>query len=514
MEITLNKTELASALTALGKLVSRTSLIKMYQAIQIEGRASTLFFRTRNVVEQIEFKMTVDLENDFPATLVEFEQFRLAVRNCKNKTLTLEIDNGEVFIGDVKLAPVKGRFPIPETIPDQDVCVTELPADTLSALSLLAPITDKESCSNKALAGINISGDGLTATNGKELSNIPLALEKTGSVTIPFPLALLATKAFGESGRLSTWQKDDETHFELTLGNWTWCAKAIKENYPNWKRIVPERTEATHYVSIQDDRAERLQHYLKSIPDDRGHNNGVKLSRLPEVPDNLHLESSNGMLFSIRAEFDPAWGDLSFVVRKEFLLRLLDAGHRKIELNDSFGPIVGTGGTGQYIAMPLHIKKPQEQAEQKTDDTTVGQPEVQPAIQIEQAAPQPVPKSTESVTKQNPPQIKENTHQTIPNTTPSNKEKNTMNENTTITHVVSAPTQTITTNQEPTKELNPLDELLANIEDMKAKIKVMFDDSASMARKVREVALAQRQKEREYLQTKRTIERIRTASGF
>ena len=89
-----------------------------------------------------------------------------------------------------------------------------------------------------------------------------------------------------------------------------------------------------------------------------------------------------------------------------------------------------------------------------------------------------------------------------------------MNENTTITHVVSAPTQTIATNQEPVKELNPLDELLANIEDMKAKIKVMFDDSASMARKVREVALAQRQKEREYQQTKRTIERIRTASGF
>ena len=89
-----------------------------------------------------------------------------------------------------------------------------------------------------------------------------------------------------------------------------------------------------------------------------------------------------------------------------------------------------------------------------------------------------------------------------------------MNESPTITHAVSAPVQTFTTNQEPVKELNPLDELLANIEDLKAKIKVMFDDSAAMARKVREVALVQRQKEREYQQTKRTIERIRTASGF
>ena len=69
-----------------------------------------------------------------------------------------------------------------------------------------------------------------------------------------------------------------------------------------------------------------------------------------------------------------------------------------------------------------------------------------------------------------------------------------MNENT-ITRTVSAPVQTATTNTEP---VNPLDELTANIEAMKAKLKAMFDESATMARKVREVALAQRQKEREY----------------
>ncbi len=84
----------------------------------------------------------------------------------------------------------------------------------------------------------------------------------------------------------------------------------------------------------------------------------------------------------------------------------------------------------------------------------------------------------------------------------------------TITHTVSASVQTFTPNNESAKELNPLDELAATIEAMKAKLKAMFDESAAMSRKVREVALVQRQKEREYVQTKRTIERIRTASGF
>ena len=511
MEILVIKNELASALTALGKLVSRTSLIKAYQGIEIEGKANMLYFRTRNVTEEIEFRLFADLEEDFPAVLVEFEQFRQTVRNCKNKTLKLEIDNGEVFIDGVKLASVKGSFPAREQISDQDVTVTELPADTLSALSMLAPISDKGADSRKVLGGINISRDGFTATNGKELANIPVQLEKTGNVTIPFPLVLLATKAFGEAGRLSTWQKDEDTYFELTLGAWTWRAKAFKENYPNWKRVVPEQNDKTHHVSFQEDRAERLKRYLKSIPDDKEHNNGVKLSRLPEVPDNLHLESSNGMLFSILAEFDPNWGDLSFSVRKEFLLRLLDAGHRRIELNDAFGPIVGTGGTGQYVAMPLFVKKPQVQPEQKQAESSTT--DIQTDVHPEQIASQPAPEPQESASEQIPPYKTENETPANPNNHP-NKEKPSMNETPTITHTVSAPVQTFAQNNEPAKELNPLDELIANIEDMKAKIKVMFDDSAAMARKVREVALAQRQKEREYLQTKRTIERIRTASGF
>ena len=513
MKIPVIKTELASALTALGKLVSRTSLIKAYQGIEIEGKANMLYFRTRNVIEQIEFRLFADLEEDFPATLVEFEQFRQVVRNCKKKELEIEVDCSEVFIDGMKLAPVKGHFPVRELISDQDVTVTDLPADTLSALSLLAPVADKGTDTRKVLAGINISGDGFTATNGKELSNIPLPLTMIGSVTIPFPLVLLATKAFGQSGRLTTWQKDEDTHFELTLGVWTWRGKAFKENYPNWKRVVPERNDKTHYVSFQDDRAEKLQRYLKSIPDDKEHNNGVKLSRLAEVPDNLHLESSNGILFSILAEFDPNWGDLSFTVRKEFLLRLLDAGHRKIELNDSFGPIVGTGGTGQYVAMPLYVKNPKpqtaqtvEQTEAQPEQTASVETDTVAAVQSEQTAPQPVPESTESVTEQIPPHPQDNPAK--PNTT-STKESQTM-ENTNITHTVSAPVQTFTPNHEPA---NPLDELTANIEAMKAKLKTMFDESTALARKVREVAIAQRQKDREYQQTKRTLERVRVATG-
>ena len=58
---------------------------------------------------------------------------------------------------------------------------------------------------------------------------------------------------------------------------------------------------------------------------------------------------------------------------------------------------------------------------------------------------------------------------------------------------------------------NPLDELGIAIEEFKLKIKAMLDESAVLSRKVKEVALSQKQKERDFIQARRAIERIRMA---
>ena len=59
--------------------------------------------------------------------------------------------------------------------------------------------------------------------------------------------------------------------------------------------------------------------------------------------------------------------------------------------------------------------------------------------------------------------------------------------------------------------VNPLDKLGAAIEEFKLKIKAMFDESTVLSRKVKEVALIQKQKERDFIQARRAIERIRMA---
>ena len=84
----------------------------------------------------------------------------------------------------------------------------------------------------------------------------------------------------------------------------------------------------------------------------------------------------------------------------------------------------------------------------------------------------------------------------------------------TITHTVSAPAQTSAPNNKTESKLTPMDELTVSIEAFKAKLKDMMEEATSLSRRSREVSIAQKQKEREYAQTKKTIEKIRVASGF
>ena len=59
--------------------------------------------------------------------------------------------------------------------------------------------------------------------------------------------------------------------------------------------------------------------------------------------------------------------------------------------------------------------------------------------------------------------------------------------------------------------VNPLDELNTNVEEFRGKLKLLLDESGVLIRKVKEVALVQKQKERDFIQARRAIERIRMA---
>ena len=70
-------------------------------------------------------------------------------------------------------------------------------------------------------------------------------------------------------------------------------------------------------------------------------------------------------------------------------------------------------------------------------------------------------------------------------------------------------TETVT--EETAEPVNPMEELNHSIEELRGKLRTLLDESTLLVRKVKEVQLAQKQKERDFVQAKRAIERIRMA---
>ena len=450
MKLEVNRNELTGALIALGKLVCRTAAEAKFKALRIEAGENQVRFSTCSLSEQITFKTECRSEGAFHC-LVGFDEFRDAVRGYRNKVLEIEDNEGTLRIGDRTLFPMSGvEWRVPRE--NEHSTVSELPEGFVSLLAEAAQLVNRNE-PRMIMRGINLSREGITATNGRELLNICVPLN-VDDFTIPLPLALMQTKT-AESGRLYTWSDNLSKGCRIETEHWTWYAKGMPGNYPNRRQIIPAQNTLVRSVSFLPERGQQLETFLKNVPDQPPHN-AVELYQ--SEPGYLNVLAGE-MHTSIAAEFTGDWNDVSLMLNKHVLLRLLSEGHTKIEMVDNHSPILASGGTGRYVTMPLYQPKPKV------------------AIQT-----------------QNQPQTEE-----------TKMEHHEMK-------VVSAPVQTAAPKQEP--EANPMEELNSAIESFRLKLRIAWDESSVLARKVKEVQIAQKQKERDFIQAKRAIERIRMVSGF
>ena len=450
MKLEVNRNELAGALIALGKLVCRTSTEAEFKTLRIEAGKNQVRFSTCSQSEQITFKTECRSVGAFHC-IVEFDEFRDAVRSGRNKVLEIENGDSVLRIGDRTLFPMSGvEWLVPRE--NEHSTVSELPEGFVSLLAEAAQLVNRNE-PRMIMRGINLSREGITATNGRELLNICVPLN-VDDFTIPLPLALMQTRT-AESGRLYTWSDNLSKGCRIETEHWGWYAKGLPGNYPNWRQIIPAQNTLVRSVSFLPERGQQLEIFLKNVPDQPPHN---AMELYQSEPGYLNVLAGE-MHTSIAAEFTGDWNDVSLMLNKHVLLRLLSEGHTKIEMVDNHSPILASGGTGRYVTMPLYQPKPKV------------------AIQT-----------------QNQPQTEE-----------TKMEHHEMK-------VVSAPVQTAAPKQEP--EANPMEELNSAIESFRLKLRIAWDESSVLARKVKEVQIAQKQKERDFIQAKRAIERIRMVSGF
>ena len=235
--------------------------------------------------------------------------------------------------------------------------------------------------------------------------------------------------------------------FLLEIGNFKWHGKLLDGQYPNWRGVIPG-AQALNYSITLDDPAAVID-WVKNIPSQKT-TNGVELNVTPHGVTLVSCIQTEYQL-STAATVTGVTPRAVLTLDREILLRMLLQGYTTFKAHsDGMMPVIATGGDGQYIAMPIRTIK----------------------------------------------------------TNPNYKEEKM---NTNETKVVSAHIEQSAAPQNNDTAVNPLDELGVAIEEFKLKIKAMLDESAVLSRKVKEVALNQKQKERDFIQARRAIERIRMA---
>ena len=470
MKIT--KNELSRALRMLGKVVCQTSPVELYRSIRFVGDECGIRAMATDGVESVSVKIEAFAESQIDFC-VPFKELKEQIRSSRSEFM--------------ELAGKYLAFPEPEE-PAAEVVPVVLPADFGELLSQAAPIVDRGNY-RRVLQGINLSSAGVTVTDGKQLLHLPTPLSLTKEVTIPFPAALLVAKV-DEMGTLRTW----DNLFLLEVGNFKWYGKLLEGQYPNWRGVIPG-AQALNY-SITLDEPSAVIDWVKNIPSQKT-TNGVELNVTPYGVTLVSCIQTEYQL-STAATVTGITPRAVLTLDREILLRMLLQGYTTFKANsDGQMPVLACGGDGQYIAMPIRTIKtnPNYKEENKMEHENT-----------------PVVEQTGATVKSNDTGFAMNCEKG----NAGNFEAATLcgNQRKITGVVLSQGTQRQVGTFDSgatTPVANPLDELGTAIEEFKLKIKAMLDESAVLSRKVKEVALSQKQKERDFIQARRAIERIRMA---
>jgi hypothetical protein len=250
-----------------------------------------------------------------------------------------------------------------------------------------------------------------------------------------------------QAGMLHLWNNQ----FLLTMNHFEWRGRLLAGEYPNWRLVIPSDEKLDYSITLLE--PEKALSWVKMIPNQKT-TNGVELNVMPDGSVMLVSSIQPTFKLPLQAQLSGVTPQKPLTLDRDVLLRMLLQGYTTFRAHsESLMPVIASGGRGEYIAMPI-----------RTIARTQMQEQNQPT-QIEHE--------------------QENTQ---------------MEEHENVVEQSSA-----------APAVNPLDELNANVEEFRGKLKLLVDESGVLIRKVKEVALIQRQKERDFIQAKRAIERIRMA---
>ncbi len=337
-----------------------------------------------------------------------------------------------------------------------------------------------------ALTGVNVSKDGIAGTDGKQLFHLPLPLQLKEDVTLPASKCHAALKGLRWTS-LSHWRNATEEWMYAIQGEgFRYAARAIDARYPDYRRIIPAEGQCDAKATLTRESALELLVYLGRIQ-------GCNCVELAVRPDVVEIDGGESRREAFAASCEGAGLPCRIHINPCYLRQFLKMGFLTMALSSkSPSPIVSSNGTGMYLFMPY--------AEPSCTPLKAGAPVVPPVPQVN-----PKPAAADTAPSGVPSQAPRS--QAVPkNTQP--KEKSTMPQSTSPSPFIPANPANV---PQAIVASNPLDETLASLASMREQLSSLESRLLEAGRKIKAALLEQRQKERQYAEANRKLERIRMA---
>ena len=384
---------------------------------------------------------------------------------------TLAVSSNGTPIAELAVLP-DAESPAPALMP-KDAETATLPTNFTVMLSqaMSCASTDK---SRPALNGVNLSAEGIAATDGRQLFHLRLPLRLTRPVTLPRSPVLSKLASSSRWAGLSHWTNGSGKPVFRVMGeDFIWQDAAIDAPYPQVKAVIPDAKLLDTEVRFPPFTAKAICDFAKELK--KATQCAVTFSR-----NFVRFESMDNpaMAMTARAECN---AERKVYLDLVFLVQLLQLGHDGIRFSrTSRLPLAGIGGQGTYVFMPLGTPE---------SASATQQPVSQPSQSTQPVTSQPKPQ----------PETKETHMNTAIATAPA------------PTTAVSRPATSSPFITAPMPQQDPLERLTALLAEMKNGIAALEGQMAEAQRKLREVTVSQRAKERAYQDATRKLDRIRLA---
>ncbi len=344
-----------------------------------------------------------------------------------------------------------------------------LPSNFAQLMHTAFKFASKDNDSPAYLKGVNLSLAGMTSSNGHVLFHVPVPMRMNGDLLLARPV--LPTSMGNLPLTMKIW---NERNYEIRGTGFALYGRGMAVRYPQWQKVMPQEAEYKGDLTLNGDIRE-LVSYLKKL----GKDGWVEVSLSPK---SLLFKGNDDSTFEFPAKCSCIDGRV-LRIKGGDLLACIEMGHGRIQFtDDNINPYKASGGRGIFLFMPMKDDTANTGSEENTTTGATATNQTDSGAESSNAV----------VTNQN--------------NTSKEKEKMQMTQATPITRFPAKTPQIQPQPQEqPKSVLDELEQLYNGLKETQA---LYNNQLASFGRKIKEAALAYRQRTRNYNKAMRKLEII------